>query len=294
MEINTAINKYLEWKGSHTTVAYDRYKVRLDHFYKYITQFKTTLAEINGDDIVAYHKTMEQDYSPSTIAFSARILKNFFSFWHGRREVHFSSKEIIPMRFISADREIVTPEDFEDMMDALSMEDTYDELMKKLVVSLLWDTGMRVSELCEMTLESISSVGENGMRSAKVRSRKSMRYNRVVWSRRTDEILTQFLGIRVCLDINSDILLIGKRLMKPITIRSIQRWMKEICDLAMIDKPITPHSFRHGKAHAMLDQGANVRDVQAVLRHVKPESSFHYMQLSQTKFLSIAGKYLAV
>ena len=41
------------------------------------------------------------------------------------------------------------------------------------------------------------------------------------------------------------------------------------------------------------DQGGSVRDVSAILRHVKPESSFHYMQLSAKHYLDVAGKYLA-
>jgi integrase len=60
----------------------------------------------------------------------------------------------------------------------------------------------------------------------------------------------------------------------------------------MLDKNITPHSFRHGKANYILDKGGSVRDVSAILRHVKPESSFHYMQLSSKRYLDVAEKYL--
>ena len=114
---------------------------------------------------------MEGVYSPATIAYSARILRNFFYFWHGRRETHFNPKEIIPIRFINADKDIVTKEDFEDMNDLLETS-TLEDLQKKLVLNLLWDTGMRVSELCEITLDSISSQGSNGLRTAKVRTEK--------------------------------------------------------------------------------------------------------------------------
>lgn len=292
MEIKQAIKDYLHWKGTHTSCAVNRYAVRLNHFFNYIIQFKTNLEDLSGDDISSYHRSMEMVYSRTTIAYSARILKNFFSFWHGRRAINFSPKEIIPIRFISADREVVTEHDFEDMIEALSIEGTFDELQKKLIVRLLWDTGMRVSELCDMTLESISKKQENGLRSAKVRSRKSLRYNHVVWSKETDDLLIEYLGMRVCMDTSSDALFIGNRLKKPITTRTVQRWIREICDFAMIDKELTPHSFRHGKAHSMLDNGATVRDVQAVLRHVNPNSSFHYMQVSESKFLNIAGQYL--
>ena len=60
----------------------------------------------------------------------------------------------------------------------------------------------------------------------------------------------------------------------------------------MLDKNITPHSFRHGKANYILDQGGSVRDVSALLRHVKPESSFQYMQLSKKRYEDVARRYL--
>ena len=113
MYIKQAIKVYLQWKETHTHSAKEKYEVRLNQFYNYISQYKTKLNELNGDDISAYHKSMQQNYSPTTIAFSARILKNFLGFWHGRREIDFSPKEIIPIRFIAADREIVTKHDFD-------------------------------------------------------------------------------------------------------------------------------------------------------------------------------------
>ncbi|MCG8573453.1 MAG: site-specific integrase, partial [Flavobacteriales bacterium] len=252
--------------------------------------YKTKLADINGDDIVAYHKSLEGEYSSSTIAYSARIIRNFISFWHGRREVNFSPKEIIPIKYISADKDVVSRADFEDMDDLLDT-DSFGELQKKLIINLLWDTGMRVSELCDMTLSNIQEL-KAGMRGAKVRSRKSLRYNYVIWGSKTNELMNLYLGLRLCMDCDSDKLFIGKRLGKCLTTRTIQRWIRDLCEMAMIDKDITPHSFRHGKAHDMLDQGANIRDVQAILRHVKPESSFHYIQLSKTKYLDVANKYL--
>jgi len=290
MNIQNAIQIYLDWKQSHTTVAYDRYKVRLDQFLTFIMP-KSCLQDISGDDVVAFHKHMEGYYSLSTISYSARILKNFFSFWHGRRETSFNPKEIIPIRFFSADKDIVTKDDFEDMNDLL--ETNYlPDLQKKLVLNLLWDTGMRVSELCDLKLSSISEQGSNGLRTAKVRTRKSMRYNLVVWGKKSNELLNTFLGIRLCMESDSDMLLINRKTGKPFTSRSIQRWIHQLSDLAMLDKKITPHSFRHGKANYILDQGGSVRDVSAILRHVKPESSFHYLQLSTKRYEQVAEKYL--
>lgn len=290
MSIEKAIQIYLQWKESHTNIAYKRYRVRLEHFLNYISP-KSCLADITGDDVVAYHKSMEATYSRTTIAYSARILRNFFYFWHGRRETHFSPREIIPIRFVTADKAIVTKADFEDMNDVLGATSIKD-LQKKLILNLLWDTGMRISELLELKLSSISEQGSDGLRTAKVRSRKSMRYNLVVWGVNTNELLHQYLGVRLVMDTQSDVLFINQRTGKPFTARSVQRWIKQLAKEASIDKEITPHSFRHGKANYILDQGGNVRDVSAILRHVRPESSFHYMQLSQRGYQDIAKKYL--
>jgi site-specific recombinase XerD len=252
---------------------------------------KSCLQDISGDDIVAYHQSMESNYSAATIAYSARILRNFFYFWHGRRETNFNPKEIIPIRFINPDKDIVTFEDFEDMNDLLD-ENYLGDLQKKLVLNLLWDTGMRISELIDIKLSSISSQSKEGLRTAKIRSRKSMRYNLVVWGFNTNELLNRYLGIRLCMETNSEELFINRKTGKPFNVRSLQRWIKELSEMASLEKNITPHSFRHGKANYILDQGGSVRDVSAILRHVKPESSFHNMQLSKERYKTVASRYL--
>lgn len=290
MTIKESIQTYLDWKQTHTSAAYNCYKIRLEQFEEFVAP-KKLLSEINGDDIIAFHRSLENIYSLNTIAYSARVLKNFFWFWHGRGQTQFNPKEIIPIRFVSADKDIVTVEDLSDMSDLLGT-DTLAELQKKLVIHILWDTGMRLSELLDLKISDINDQGEDGLRTAKVRTRKSMRYNLVIWGETTNDLINRYLGIRLCMESTSDKLLINPKTSKPFTPRSIQRWITELADLAMLDKTITPHSFRHGKANFILDQGGSVRDVSAILRHVKPESSFQYMQLSQKRYKDVARRYL--
>lgn len=293
MILEKAIQTYLKWKKSHTTVAYNRYKIRLDKFSKFLeTTNKNLLADITGDDIVDYHESMERaGYSPATIAYSARILRNFFWFWHGRGETKFSPKEIIPIKFVNADKDIIDGEDFE-ILNALLGTDTLAEIQKKLVINLLWDTGVRISELLDIKISNISKQGKSGLRSAKVRTRKSMKYNQVVWGAETNTILNNYLGIRMCMDTDSEHLLINPKTKKPFSPRSVQRWMNALCEEAQFDKNYTPHSFRHGKANKILDQGGNMRDVSVILRHVKPESSFAYTHLCVKRHQKLAGKFM--
>lgn len=290
MTIKNAIQIYLEWKQTHTSTAHSSYKVRLEQFENFISN-KVDLNEINGDDIIAFHRNLENNYSLNTIAYSARVLKNFFWFWHGRGETTFNPKEIIPIRYVSADKNIVTEEDLNDMSVLLKINN-FQDLQKKLIIHLLWDTGMRLSELLDIKIEDINEQGIDGLRSAKVRTRKSMRYNLVIWGSDTNDLMNRYLGMRLCIDCESNKLLINPKTGKVYTPRSVQRWIIELAEMAMLDKKITPHSFRHGKANYILDQGGSVRDVSALLRHVKPESSFQYMQLSKKRYEDVARKYL--
>lgn len=273
MNLKKGIEVYLQWKSSYASIAASRYCVRLRGFKEYLGK-ETSLKSITGEQVTHYHLFMEKQYSAATVAYSARILKNFFDFWKERGEAKLNPKEIIPARFISPDKEAVTQEDLEDMCDLLD-EGYFDDLVKKLTLNLLWDTGMRVSELCDIKIEQIKKNEANNLWYAKVRSRKSMRYNLVVWSKTTNDLLTKYLSIRLGMDASNDHLIIGsKRTGKGITTRTVQRWIKKLAADAMLDKAITPHSFRHGKAHDMLDQGANIRDVQAILRHVMKGTPF--------------------
>ena len=293
MNIQKSITTYLKWKNRHTEYACVPYKRQLKLFADYIENNGTTeLKAITGDDIIAYHEYMERiDYSPATIAYSARILKNYFEFWKGRKQTSLNPKEIKSIKFVNPEKDIVTEEDFEQL--SMVLDERYsDDLVKKLVLYLLWDTGMRISELLDIKLTDINKQGTNGLRTAKVRTRKSMRYNLVVWGVDTNKLLNTYLGMRLCMDCESQKLFINPKTKKPYTSRSIQRWMKRITGMTLLDKNITPHSFRHGKANAILDKGGTVRDVSALLRHVAPESSFHYLQLCERRYKETAGRFL--
>lgn len=293
--LQESIDIYLEWKKTHTADAYKAYRIRLEQFVSFIEIQKLHLADITGDDITAFHNKMLENFSSATVAYSARILRNYFLFWQGRGKTKLNPKEIIPIRFINADKDVVEKEDFEEMTDLLD-ENYVDDLQKKLVLHLLWDTGMRISELLDLKLSDIGEKGESGLRTAKVKTRKTMRYNLVVWGASTDDLLIRYLSWRVQTDHPSDKLFIATHKKyhkdKAIAPRTVQRWVKQLASDAMLDKNLTPHSFRHGKAHYMLDKGASAVDVQAVLRHRNLNSSLNYMQLNQKQYLKTTSKFL--
>jgi integrase len=305
MFFENAIVIYLDWKATHASFAPNRYGVHLRRFANFVGKGKL-LGEVTGDDVIRFHRHMERNgftkgrarrsYSLGTVAYSSRILKNFFMFWQGRMQSTVNHKEILPIRHIVPNKRVVTEKEFA-KMDALLDPHFFTELRKKLAIRLLWDTGMRVSELCELDIADIHDKHPvHGIRSATIRTRKTMRYNLVAWSKETDDLLSSYLGLRLCIDAETDALLVtGKRdSSKRVTVRTVQRWIDELSEEAGLGKGLTPHSFRHGKGHAMLNTpGSNIRDVAAILRHARPESSYHYLSLNEDQYMETASKYLS-
>lgn len=62
------------------------------------------------------------------------------------------------------------------------------------------------------------------------------------------------------------------------SLRQCERTVRKYAKIAKIEKKITAHSFRHSKAHLILDNGGTVKDISEVLGHKDPASSFHYLK----------------
>ncbi|HLV40364.1 tyrosine-type recombinase/integrase [Xanthomarina sp.] len=68
---------------------------------------------------------------------------------------------------------------------------------------------------------------------------------------------------------------------------SIRNFIKQSCRLAGISKPVTPHTLRHSYATHMLENGIDLRYIQELLGHVKPETTMIYTHVAQKSLMQI-------
>jgi len=287
--MQTEIEEYLAWKATYAESAYRSYKSPLKSFSKFIDKNprQVTLAEI-----VAFANLVKRNYSPQYATYIMTVVRNLVSYLNDTGPCSISPRVIKAGRVPYSRRVVVTEDDFGKMIK-VCREDTFTALRDKLIISLLWDTGVRVSELCAITIDDID-IQE---RLCTVPTRKARGERYITWSTDTQNILIKYLGVRLCINNRPELLISyanRSKVKQAVDTRTVQRVIKKVNDDAGITKNITPHSFRHGKAHKMLSMGANVKEIQATLGHSEnnPTASFRYLRLEQGELRKIIKKYV--
>lgn len=133
-----------------------------------------------------------------------------------------------------------------------------------LVLELLFDTGMRVSELCKLTPETFQ-LGQNSLRlliHGKGRKERVLQIATMEVVALAEQYMRVFgEGIN-----NAGFILLNRR-GRPLTTQGVRQIISRHIQAAAVQGHITPHMFRHTFATALLDGGADIRYIQGLLGH---------------------------
>ena len=139
-------------------------------------------------------------------------------------------------------------------------------LRDKAILELLFSTGLRVSELCNLNHDSVNlNKDEFSVRGKgeKVRlvflSSEAKSAVKTYLNKRTDMEEAMFINLKNKANNNDS----SDRL----TPRSVERIIKFYAIKVGISKKVTPHTLRHSFATDLLQNGADIRSVQMMLGH---------------------------
>ena len=181
-----------------------------------------------------------------------------------KREIESMSPERIELAKVSErDLDLISIDDLERLMQAPDGSDLKD-LRDRAILELLFSTGLRVSELCSLNSDIDLKRDELSVRG------KGDKIRVVFLSQNAKQILKTYLDKRTDMD-EALFVQFGKNAKSKnslrLTPRSVERIVKHYAIKAGISKKVTPHVIRHSFATDLLQNGADLRSVQALLGH---------------------------
>lgn len=284
------IKSYLDWKGTYAPRASVMYKIWLNRFIEVCGD--KPLEAYGVADFVTYHQWLSTRYNPCTVQYATIIIKNFLVFCRTQGHQCFSSSLIRLPRGVAKSHRALGENEFNKIISEVPSKG-FLPLRDAVVLRMLWDTGVRVSELCDLDTSQISE----DKRTAVIQTKKTGQLRLIVWSDHTHELLLRYLTERMCLNKgHSTALFVGWNKNRKWSLRlhprSVQRIVKHYAMRAGVNAKLSPHSFRHGWAHKRRDQHAPLAFIQRGLGHVSPVSTFIYEQYNDKEFETNAKTFL--
>lgn len=230
-----------------------------------------------------YIASLHEKYTPKSIARKISSLRSFYSFL--TREELIKENPFLNVELPKTEKKLpkfIYPEEIESLFDSIN---TTKPLGKrdKLILELLYGTGVRVSELCNIKIKDIDFYQDLILIHGKGSKDRYVPIHKMLSKQLKDYILTtrtEFLK-RSENQENDTVLLNFKG--TSLTTRGVRLVIKRIIDNSEETFSLSPHKLRHSFATHLLDKGADLRSVQELLGHSSLSSTQIYTNVTKEK-----------
>jgi len=274
--MNSAIlNKFTAYLLTERRVSsntFDAYKRDIEQFITYLEKNKVTLEKTKLATIKSYLQCLkQQELKARSMSRKISSLKAFYNYLNKYLGFENVASELAFPKLEKRLPSYLSEQEVQLLLETADKETTINGFRNKIMLYLLYVSGMRISELISLKLSDlhfdtgfIAVQGKGGKGRMipipphvlemlkKYLETVHKQFMQVDESRRRTEYL-----FPVCY---------GGRV-RPITRQAFWTILKALAKKANIDRPISPHKLRHSLATHMLKNGADLRSLQLLLGH---------------------------
>ena len=266
--------------SANTEASYRRDLQKAAAFFE--EQKITDVREITATNIRSYLLYLEKkNFSSATVSRNVASLHAFFHYLFRLRKIEEDpSEKLRPPKVEKKMPVVLSVEQIEKLMQQPNQE-TVKGIRDKAMLEMLYATGIRVSELINLKLSDINLQ----LSYIICRDRERM----IPFSDAARKSLQVYLGIaRPKLVEGCDCQYLfpncsGKQMSR----QGFWKLLKGYATEAGIRDDITPHTLRHSFAAHLLQNGANVRDVQQMMGHSDVSTTQMYVQMNIERMRSV-------
>ena len=229
------------------------------------------------------HFIQRFDYKKTTIARKVASIRTFYKFLF--RERYIDSNPALSLSAPKRPKSLpkfLTPEEVEQILNNVKIE-TPAGFRNRVILELLWATGMRISELSNLNFGDLN-LDKNEIRVFG----KGAKERIVLVSDRAKGYLVQYINSARKLiapeyntnEINDDTPLFINNTGYRLQNKTVRKVINEIVEKIELPKKVTPHVFRHSFATKLIENGADLRVVQELLGHAGISNTQIYTHIS--------------
>ena len=287
MLIKDALSEYKQYliveKGLSKNTIYSNLR-DLIAFYNFIgEEYEINQIEnINKEHIHLYLKELSKTNCTNSISRKLVSLRMLYIFLVKENIV----KENLMSSFTLPKRDkklpiVLSQEEMIEILDGIIVCDAISS-RNRCMVELLYATGMRISELLNLTLKDLNIK----MGFIKVIG-KGNKERMIPIGSYVGEILEQYINdYRAEFNIKNDSLLFFNKHGQRLSREEFYSILQTIVNSTSITKKVSPHTFRHTFATHLLENGADLRSIQELLGHSDISTTTIYTHISNQKIRS--------
>ena len=260
------------------------YKLDLEIFNEFLKEGEKAVLEISEDDIQKYLIYLNnKKYKASSVSRNLSALRSFFSFLIEEKIIHNN-----PINEISKPKlglRLPKTLSIEEIEKILNMPDgDLLGLRDKAMLEVLYATGMRISELKDLNLNSIDLELSFVQCIGKGNKERIVPLGSIAY-----KAVEQYINIvrpKLINDYRETAFFLNSR-GKRLSRQGIWKIIKKYVAMSGVKKQVSPHTFRHSFATHLLENGADLRSVQEMLGHVDISTTQIYTHVSKKQLYKI-------
>ena len=256
----------LIWLGGKSDTTQISYNSTVTKFVEFIGK---PLAEVKLEDLQLWSRRLKAQFKPTTVANKVLVIKSLFSF--GVKTGYLT---------LNVGSFLKTPKAKDDLAERILDVEDVQGLIKygvrserdRLMLSLMYGCGLRVSEVIGLTWDDLKPHGEGGKATVFGKGSKT----RVVLI--PDKLWQQVKEFEKYHRVNQYVFISRNHNQMERTV--VHRMIKRACKRAGIDERTSAHWLRHSHASHSLEAGCNLRLLQQSLGHASVTTTERYLHIS--------------
>ncbi len=299
-ELKQQFLEYIEVERGRSAKTVENYDHYIERFFEWLAASKNVsretieLEHITEDAIRSFRVWLNRkELSRKTQNYHIIALRVFLKFLAQKGIDALPAERLELAKTGAREVSFLDGDDLQRLLEAPKGNDAR-SLRDKAILSVLFSTGMRVSELCGLDSDNINlETGEFAVlgKGGKIRP--------VFLSQHAKDALKKYMNARATITENAVFVSIAKgkkhsgaKTGGRLTPRSVQRIIQKYATGAgIVGKHVTPHVMRHSFATDLLRNGADIRSVQELLGHSSITTTQIYTHVTNPQLKKVHEKF---